>query len=60
MSNFAVIEDGVVVNIIVADTLSIAQELTNTTCVEYTEQNPVRIGWTWDGSNFIATEVPTE
>jgi predicted type IV restriction endonuclease len=56
MSNFAVIEDGVVVNIIVADTLSIAQEVTNSTCIEYTEKNPVRIGWIWDNKKFIAPE----
>lgn len=34
--NFAVIDDGLVVNLIVAESKSIAEQLTNKTCVDYT------------------------
>ena len=57
MANFAVIEEGVVTNVILADTLEVAQEVTGKTCVEYTEDSPAGIGWTYDGTKFIA---PTE
>ena len=48
MANYAVIENGTVVNAIVADSLEIAQELTGLTCLEYTEENPIGINWYWD------------
>jgi hypothetical protein len=57
MANFAVIKDGVVDNVIVADTKEIAEQVTGLTCVEYTEENPAGIGWTYDGVNFIAPIV---
>lgn len=53
MANFAVIVDDVVSNIIVADSKEIAEEVTGRPCIEYTEENPAGIGWTWDGSKFI-------
>jgi hypothetical protein len=60
MANFAVIKDGVVDNVIVADTKEIAEQVTGLTCVEYTEENPAGIGWTYDGANFVApvVEIP--
>jgi len=54
MANFAVIENGIVTNIIVADSLAIAQEVTGKTCVEYTDDKPAGIGWSYDGTNFTA------
>ena len=62
MSTFAVINNNTVINVIVADTKEIAEQVTNLTCVEYTAENPAAIGWTYDGENFIApvVEEPTE
>lgn len=53
MHKFAVIDNNVVVNIIVADSLEIAENATNKTCVEYQDSDPVLIGWFWDGTNFV-------
>lgn len=58
MANFAVINDGKVSNIIVADTKEIAEEVTGSTCVEYTDETPVHIGLGWDESTGF--EQPAE
>ena len=69
MANYAVIQNDKVINIIVADSKEIAEQVTNLTCIEYTEENNAGIGWTWDGNNFtnpmavveeIIAEEPTE
>lgn len=52
--NFAVIEDGVVTNVIIADSLAIAEEVTGQTCVAYTDESPAGIGWSYDGTRFTA------
>lgn len=52
MATFAVIESNKVTNIIVADTKEVAETVTGLTCVEYTEEDPVGIGWTYNGSTF--------
>ena len=57
--NFAVIHNDIVTNLIVADSLEIAQEITNTTCVEYTDPWTVGIGWACDGINFVNLNPPT-
>ena len=54
---FAVMSENQVTNIIVADTLEIAQEATNNVCIEYTEINPAGIGWIYDGANFVAPVI---
>jgi hypothetical protein len=62
MATFAVLENGTVKNIIVADTLEDAQPA-GPTVVEYTAEKPAYIGWTWDGENFlppVVEEQPTE
>lgn len=48
MANYAVIQNDAVTNIIVADSKEIAEEVTNLTCIEYTEENPVGIGWAFN------------
>jgi hypothetical protein len=48
MANFAVLIDDVVSNIIVADSKEIAEEVTTRTCIEYTDENPAGIGWTYN------------
>jgi hypothetical protein len=58
--NFAVIENNLVKNIIVAESKAIAEEVTGKTCIEYTDENPAGIGWAYDGVNFIAPVIETE
>lgn len=52
MANFAVIKNGVVINIIVADSNAIAEEVTGETCIEYTTEL-VEIGGTYENKKFI-------
>jgi hypothetical protein len=51
MPNFAVIKDNLVVNVIVADTLEIANEVTGLLCVDITEIR-AGIGYTYTDNNF--------
>ena len=44
MSKFAVVENGVVVNLIVADTKEIAENVTSLECVEYPPTSDIAIG----------------
>jgi hypothetical protein len=53
MANYAVIQNNTVTNVIVADSKEIAEEVTGLLCIEYTEENPTNIGWTYDGTSFI-------
>jgi hypothetical protein len=50
MANYAVIDNGTVINTIVADSLEVAQEVTGQTCIEYTEENPLGVNWSWDAT----------
>lgn len=54
MPNFIVIKDNKVDNIIDAPSLEVAEEATGLTCIEYTNENPTQIGYTWDGFVFTA------
>ncbi len=44
-------------NIIVCDSLEVAEAVTGKTCVEYTLDNPAHIGLGYDGTRF---EQPAE
>jgi len=57
MSNFAVIENNLVINTIVADSKEIAEDITGKQCVEYTQENPACIGLGYDGVTFDQPEV---
>jgi hypothetical protein len=57
MKNFAVIDNGKVINLIVAKSLKIAEEATGSTCAEYTETNLADIGWSYVDGVFIAPVV---
>jgi uncharacterized protein YebE (UPF0316 family) len=59
MKNYAVVENGVVVNLVVAESLEVAKSLTGQTCIEYEYDlaNPV-IGLGYDGTDF--EQVPIE
>lgn len=48
MANFAVIENNLVINIIVADDVEIAEQITGKTCIEYTNEITACIGYTYD------------
>lgn len=52
MANFAVIENGIVINKIIADSINDAESVTGKTCVEYTEDNLAYIGLGYDGTTF--------
>lgn len=57
MPNFALIKDGIVQNIIVADQSFIDSHCSGyDSCVEYEEGTYVGAGFTWDGESFIAPE----
>jgi hypothetical protein len=63
MTNYAVIKDGIVNNVIVADSKEIAEQVTGLTCVEFQlEPGAPGIGWAYDGTDFTApvVEVPAE
>lgn len=53
MANFAVIDGINVLNIIVADSKEIAEELTGKTCIEYTETDKAQPGGTYEKGLFI-------
>ena len=55
MANYAVIKDGIVTNVIVADSQEIAESVTGLTCVELQlEPGAPGIGWSYDGTDFSA------
>jgi len=59
MAEYAVIKDGIIINIIVADSKEIAEQCSGLSCAEYDNTSRVRIGWSYDGTNFSAP-VSTE
>jgi hypothetical protein len=63
MSIFAIIENNIVVDIIVAESVEIATEVTGKKCVLSTENNPAIIGLGYDGVTFeqpIEKDIPIE
>ena len=57
MATFAVIENGTVTNVIVADTKAIAEDVTGLPCFEYDQDsdNAAHIGGTYDEATGIFT-----
>lgn len=55
MANYAVIKDGLVTNVIVAESKEIAESVAGLTCVEF-QQEPGApgIGWSYNGLFFSA------
>ena len=51
MVNFAVITGNQVTNVIVAETKEDAELVTQSECIEYTDENPAAIGWFYDKNN---------
>ena len=54
MATFAVMNDNTVENIIVADTKEIAEQVIGKECIEYTDENPAGIGYTYSDGVFTA------
>ena len=60
MKKFAVLDSSnKVVNVIIAATKAIAEELTSSSCVEVANNKIASIGYTWDETGFIP-EKPYE
>jgi hypothetical protein len=51
--NYAVMSGNTVLNIIVADSKEVAEEIVGATCILYTNENPACINGTYDGVDFI-------
>jgi len=51
--NFAVMSGNTVSNVIVADSKENAELATNSTCVEYTEESPAGIGYSYNEAEDI-------
>jgi hypothetical protein len=63
MATFAVLSGSTVANVIVAETKEIAELVTKSECIEYTDENPAGIGWTYADGVFTAPvveETPVE
>jgi len=56
---YAVIKNGVIVNIVMSDS-EFASQMGWITFPEYVDNKAVGIGWTYDGSNWTEPEVITE
>jgi hypothetical protein len=55
IKTFADIAGNKVVNVFVCESLEIAQQIFPN-CVEYTNENPARIGWTYDATTNTYSE----
>ena len=53
MAIYAVIENNTVINVIVADSKEIAEEVTGKLCIKSTQDNGAGIGFAFDGEKFI-------
>ena len=60
MANFAVLSGKNVINVIVASTKKNAELATNAECVEYTDENPAGIGWSYIDGVFVAPVIIDE
>lgn len=57
MKTYAVIQNNKVINVIVADSKEIAEEVTNFTCVEYSPESGIGLDWTYDGTNLTPPAI---
>ena len=61
MPKFAVMNNDVVANIIVAESKEIAEAVTRFTCIEYANESPVAVGFTYDSeTNTFTNPFATE
>jgi hypothetical protein len=58
MPNYAIVINNYVVNTISAESKESAEQCyPNCTAFEYTPENPIGIGWTYNGTEFFAPEI---
>ena len=55
MALYAVMQGNAVENIIVCDDKETAEIVTGKTCIQYTKDAPVGIGWTYDKNTNVFT-----
>jgi len=60
MANFAVVENNIVSNIIIADSLEIAKQVTGAECFEYTDDNPINVGQHYDKNSGLFFNPPIQ
>ena len=48
--NIAIIENGIVVNTIICESIELAESITGLTAVEYSNENPAGIDWTYNNT----------
>lgn len=60
MAKFAVIEDNKVKNVIIAESKAIAEDVTGSTCIEYTDSNPAYVGYGYADGVFEQPVVAEE
>jgi hypothetical protein len=60
MATFAVIDNGIVENCIVADSLEIAERVSGKTCIEYEDANIASPGFTYADGVFTNPNPPEE
>lgn len=58
MPNYAIVENKLITNIIVAETKEIAETVTGQTCIELPHYDVGR-GWTYEGGTFTAPVIET-
>jgi hypothetical protein len=57
MKTYAVIQNNKVINVIVAESKEIAEEVTNFTCVEYAPDSGVGLDWIYDGTDITPPSI---
>jgi hypothetical protein len=60
MGNFAVIDNDIVENVIVADNAEVALSVTGKICVEYFQDNPAHIGLKYDSKKKVFEQPVVE
>jgi hypothetical protein len=58
MANFAVIQNNIVVDLIIAESEDIATSLTGLQCVQYGEEERIGRYWEYDGTKFTNPNPP--
>ena len=56
--NFAVIENGIVTNTVIAEDVETAEQITGSSCIEYTEGQYPHIGLGYVDGEFIQPTYP--
>jgi hypothetical protein len=58
MKKFAVVQNSIVTNILIAESQEIAEQVTGQTCVEYTDSNPAVRGLSYNNETFEQPIIP--